>query len=103
MQDKLDAMIGFLENNACRPQQIIAYFGQKSEACGKCDVCLASDSYKSHVNLDSAILTVLKKEGKLTLEAIQQHFPKIAIEQTLQKLLMSEQIKKQDDQFFSLS
>ncbi len=103
MQDKLDAMIGFLENNACRPQQIIAYFGQKSEACGKCDVCLASDSYKSHVNLESAILTVLKKEGKLTLEAIQQHFPKIAIEQTLQKLLMSEQIKKQDDQFFSLS
>jgi ATP-dependent DNA helicase RecQ len=39
-QDKLDKIIDFVELEQCRAQQVIAYFGQQSEACGKCDVCL---------------------------------------------------------------
>jgi ATP-dependent DNA helicase RecQ len=38
--DKLDKIIDFVELDKCRAQQVIAYFGQQSEPCGKCDVCL---------------------------------------------------------------
>jgi ATP-dependent DNA helicase RecQ len=39
-QDKLTKIIDFVELEQCRAQQVIAYFGQQSEVCGKCDVCL---------------------------------------------------------------
>jgi ATP-dependent DNA helicase RecQ len=37
---KLDAMLGFCESVGCRRVQLLAYFGEESQACGNCDNCL---------------------------------------------------------------
>jgi ATP-dependent DNA helicase RecQ len=37
---KLDAMLGYAESATCRRQVLLAYFGEQSQPCGNCDVCL---------------------------------------------------------------
>lgn len=37
---KLDAMLGLAETCDCRRVRLLAYFGQKSAPCGKCDNCV---------------------------------------------------------------
>ncbi len=37
---KLDAMLGLAEACDCRRVRLLAYFGEKSEPCGKCDNCV---------------------------------------------------------------
>jgi len=41
---KAKYMLEFCENKHCRAQQLIAYFGQKSETCGKCDICIKNNN-----------------------------------------------------------
>ncbi|GJE53787.1 MULTISPECIES: DNA helicase RecQ [Methylobacterium] len=36
---KLEAMISLCEGAACRRQSLLSYFGETSEACGRCDLC----------------------------------------------------------------
>jgi ATP-dependent DNA helicase RecQ len=40
MGQHLDAMLALCETVACRRQNLLAYFGQESDACGNCDTCL---------------------------------------------------------------
>jgi ATP-dependent DNA helicase RecQ len=37
---KLEAMLGYAESATCRRQVLLAYFGEQSDACANCDVCL---------------------------------------------------------------
>jgi len=37
---RLDLLLGFCEAPACRRRALLSYFGEKSDACGNCDVCL---------------------------------------------------------------
>ena len=37
---KLDALLGFAESCRCRRQVLLGYFGDDSQPCGNCDVCL---------------------------------------------------------------
>lgn len=37
---RLDALIGYCESPACRRQVLLAYFGETTEPCGNCDLCL---------------------------------------------------------------
>jgi ATP-dependent DNA helicase RecQ len=39
-QDKLAAVHDFVTSKTCRSAQLIRYFGQESDPCGKCDSCL---------------------------------------------------------------
>jgi ATP-dependent DNA helicase RecQ len=41
-EQKLSAAISYLKTDSCRAQQLIAYFGQETTACGICDVCQAN-------------------------------------------------------------
>ena len=36
---RLDALIGYCEAPECRRRTLLAYFGERSEPCGNCDVC----------------------------------------------------------------
>ncbi|MFT4172543.1 MAG: DNA helicase RecQ [Rhodocyclaceae bacterium] len=38
---KLEALLGYCEAAACRRQVLLRYFGEDSEPCGNCDMCLA--------------------------------------------------------------
>ena len=37
---RLDALLGYCEAPACRRTTLLGYFGERTEACGNCDVCL---------------------------------------------------------------
>jgi ATP-dependent DNA helicase RecQ len=37
---KLDALLGLCETAGCRRVRLLAYFGERSDACGNCDTCL---------------------------------------------------------------
>jgi ATP-dependent DNA helicase RecQ len=37
---RLDSLIGFCETPSCRRQSLLAYFGEETEPCGNCDLCL---------------------------------------------------------------
>ncbi len=37
---RLDALLGYCEASKCRRQVLMAYFGETSEPCGNCDVCI---------------------------------------------------------------
>ena len=41
---KAKSMKEFCENDRCRASQLIAYFGQESVDCGKCDACLRKNN-----------------------------------------------------------
>ena len=37
---KLDALLALCESATCRRQRLLAYFGEASQPCGNCDICL---------------------------------------------------------------
>ena len=37
---RLDALVGYCEAPGCRRQTLLSYFGEASEPCGNCDICL---------------------------------------------------------------
>ena len=39
---RLDALIGYCETPECRRRTLLRYFGETSEPCGNCDLCLTS-------------------------------------------------------------
>jgi ATP-dependent DNA helicase RecQ len=41
MASHLDAMLGLCETTDCRRTQLLAYFSQRTAACGNCDTCLS--------------------------------------------------------------
>src|SRR3546814_18255114 len=40
LHKRLDALIAYCETPECRRRVLLAYFGEKAESCGNCDVCL---------------------------------------------------------------
>ena len=37
---RLDALVGYCESPACRRRALLEYFGEHTEGCGNCDVCI---------------------------------------------------------------
>ena len=37
---KVDALLALCESTTCRRQRLLAYFGEASQPCGNCDICL---------------------------------------------------------------
>jgi ATP-dependent DNA helicase RecQ len=57
----LDAMLALCETVQCRRVQLLAYFGEKSTACGNCDTCLAPpQSWDGTVPAQKLLSTVLR-------------------------------------------
>ncbi|MEQ1865815.1 MAG: DNA helicase RecQ [Micropepsaceae bacterium] len=58
---RLGALLGYCEAPSCRRQVLLGYFGERSAACGNCDVCLDTT-----VQLDGT------EEAKKILAAVRQ-------------------------------
>ncbi|MCU1431646.1 MAG: ATP-dependent helicase RecQ [Actinotalea sp.] len=59
----LDAMLALCETVECRRVQLLAYFGQDSEACGNCDTCLSPpESWDGTVPAQKLLSAVVRLE-----------------------------------------
>ncbi|MEV7868692.1 DNA helicase RecQ [Streptomyces sp. NPDC088124] len=57
----VDAMLALCETVECRRVQLLAYFGQKSTACGNCDTCLTpAESWDGTVPAQKLLSTVVR-------------------------------------------
>lgn len=64
---KLDAMLGLAETCECRRMRLLAYFGEESGPCGKCDNCVSPpkifDATVAAQKLVSCIWRIQQKSG----------------------------------------
>ncbi|MFE2846680.1 DNA helicase RecQ [Streptomyces scopuliridis] len=57
----VDAMLALCETVECRRVQLLAYFGQRSTACGNCDTCLTpAESWDGTVPAQKLLSTVVR-------------------------------------------
>jgi ATP-dependent DNA helicase RecQ len=61
----LDAMLALCETVECRRVQLLAYFGQRSTACGNCDTCLTPpESWDGTVPVQKLLYTVFRQKSE---------------------------------------
>ena len=61
MGQHLDAMLGLCETVLCRRQNLLAYFGQESGACGNCDTCLeAPETWDGQIAAQKLLSTIVR-------------------------------------------
>ncbi|HHL51772.1 MAG TPA: RecQ family ATP-dependent DNA helicase [Flammeovirgaceae bacterium] len=95
--DRLQAVQDYLTTKTCRMQHILQYFGEKAEACGRCDRCL--DGKKKEVDLTPRILALLAN-GPLEARGLLRQFTWAEEEQvldTIRQLLESKKISREED------
>lgn len=61
---KLDALLGFCESLTCRRVRLLAYFGEKAEPCGNCDVCLSPSVAKDGTQDMQKLLSTIYRVGQ---------------------------------------
>lgn len=62
---RLDQLIAFCEASSCRRQFLLAYFDEKSEACGNCDLCLNPPDLVAGNSVAADILSVIEGTGQM--------------------------------------
>ena len=62
---KLDAMLGLCETSQCRRVRLLDYFGQPSQSCGNCDICLNPPvSYDGTVQMQKLLSAIYRVEQR---------------------------------------
>jgi ATP-dependent DNA helicase RecQ len=61
---KLDALIGLAESAECRRKRLLGYFGEASEACGNCDVCLNPPRVRDGTQAAQKALSCVYRTGQ---------------------------------------
>lgn len=71
---KLDQMLAYIDLQKCRPLQLLAYFGEKSKACGKCDVCLGREKASAGElhSIEEEVLNLLGQAPYTSRQLIRQ-------------------------------
>ena len=90
----IEAVLQYLKNDTvCRSQQLLAYFGEKKEACGRCDVCLKTPPIAVEIIAlaKEAILMQLQQKPQTSREIIKTVlYKEEAIFSAIQALLEDE-------------
>ncbi|WP_127794378.1 DNA helicase RecQ [Agromyces sp. LHK192] len=61
LSSHLDAMLALCETVSCRRQNLLGYFGQRSEPCGNCDTCVQPpDSWDGTVPAQKLLSTIVR-------------------------------------------
>ena len=91
---KVQAMQDYCSKAQCRSQQLIHYFGQEAQVCGKCDVCLP-------ISLHDENLFAFLAQPK-SIQELQLHFfcSKAALESIIRPHLLTEKIKYSAGKFY---
>ena len=61
---RLDALLGYCEAPECRRVALLAYFGERIEACGNCDVCLDPSERIDGTEAAQKILSAAYRSGQ---------------------------------------
>jgi len=61
---RLDALIAYCETPECRRKALLAYFGEESDACGNCDICLDPPVLEDGTELAGWALTAVRETGQ---------------------------------------
>ena len=61
---KLDALVGLCEAASCRRVALLSYFGEASEACGNCDVCLNPPTLWDGTEAAQKLLSTVYRTGQ---------------------------------------
>ena len=95
--EKLNKMIDFVELNQCRSQQVIAYFGQQSDPCNKCDVCMKNN--QKYMLNENNLLEFLK-EWKTIFELCDKfNVSENELKPTLRTIYLEEKIAFENGKF----
>jgi ATP-dependent DNA helicase RecQ len=58
---RLNALLGLAEATSCRRQKLLAYFGERAEPCGNCDLCAAPpETFDASVAVQKALSAILR-------------------------------------------
>jgi ATP-dependent DNA helicase RecQ len=61
---KLDALVGLCEAASCRRVALLSYFGETSQACGNCDVCLNPPTLWDGTEAAQKLLSTVYRTGQ---------------------------------------
>ncbi|MDG2204368.1 MAG: RQC domain-containing protein, partial [Alphaproteobacteria bacterium] len=62
---RLDAMIAFCEAPACRRRTLLAYFGEDTDPCGNCDICLDPPDLTDGTEQAEQVITTCRATGQV--------------------------------------
>jgi ATP-dependent DNA helicase RecQ len=61
---QIDSITAFVKSKSCRSKSLLAYFGEKIEPCGTCDICVRNENKK--MDLAQLILKQLVKKSTIS-------------------------------------
>ncbi len=61
---RLDALIGYCESPECRRRALLAYFGEDTETCGNCDICIDPPEVTDGTREGQQALATVHKTGQ---------------------------------------
>ena len=61
---RLDALLGYCESPSCRRVALLGYFGEESEPCGNCDVCLHPSERIDGTEAARKLLSAVLRSGQ---------------------------------------
>ncbi len=96
---KAEAMVQFCLSTSCRTQQVLTYFGQESEPCGTCDICLKNKLPED--SLERAILNALNTPATLLELTGKIQVSEQEAMSALRNLLNQEQIIWMEGKFYA--
>ncbi len=68
-RQRLNALLALAEAPRCRRQTLLAYFGEASETCGNCDLCLEGvERYDATVEAQKAMSAIVRTGERFGLE-----------------------------------
>lgn len=98
--EKLNAVLNYLQTDSCRSQTLLAYFGQTGKPCGKCDNCMKTQEKEINRSEAKKELFNYLSESKTIVEcATHFHLSIPFIQGILKELLVDDLIHKQNDRY----
>ena len=89
--NQIDTITEFVESKTCRSQSLLSYFGEETDKCGTCDICVRKGNVKSE--LTESILKQLKNKSTIATLMNQLGASEIEITEALDHLQAEELIE----------
>jgi ATP-dependent DNA helicase RecQ len=62
---RLDTLVGYCEAPECRRRSLLAYFGEDTDACGNCDVCIDPVEMADGTEIAKKVIAAVEGSGQM--------------------------------------